>query len=137
MPGLAVRTWSRKLSTCIEKLLRLKSMRVMKKQRGAAFLLRRDSKFVTGLLRAATTASLLNYLLKLPSPFFQELAAQLRADFDDRVSPILPLIGPAGINNRLGSEHSRRIRAGTFLVQGNGRIGGAAQIGRASCRERV
>src|SRR3990170_7351562 len=112
MPGLAVRTWSRKLSTCIEKLLRLKSMRVMKKQRGAVFLLRRDSKFVTGLLTAATTASLLNYLLKLSSPFFQEPATQFGTDLDNRVGPLFPFIRPAGINNRLGSEHSRRIRAG-------------------------
>src|SRR3989338_3457630 len=69
MPVLAVKTQPRKLSTCKEKLLRLESMRVMNRKRGAAFLLRRYSKFTTGLLTAATTASVLNDVLKLSSPF--------------------------------------------------------------------
>src|SRR3989338_2094367 len=101
-------------------------MRVMKKQRGAAFLLQRYGKFTTGLLTAATTASVLNNLLKLPSPFFQELAAQFGTDLDNRVGPLFPFIGPTRVDDSLGSKNGRWIFAGSLLVGRDRGVGGAA-----------
>src|SRR5574342_373129 len=68
----------------------------------------------------------MKYIFKFPAPFRDKLAAQFRAHLDDRVGSILPLIGPAGINHCLGSEHSAWIGARVFLIRWNCRIGRTA-----------